>query len=85
MTFLVYINDVAIVSENSGQHVKDIHEELTVLYHTGVKLELSKSHLFLKKNESLAHILLLGSLATTFKNIGAIKAVVFPTKSTQMR
>jgi len=83
--FLVYLDDLIILSADADSHLSHLDTVFTLLEKHGVTLKARKCHLFSNEVAYLAHKVRPGRLSVNEKNLKTIKKTVFTRTQTQLR
>jgi len=83
--WLVYLDDVIVVSRPPEAHSQHLDEVLTLLGKAGVTLKASKCHFFQDAVESLGNVIRPGRVHVLEKNLRALRGLRYPETQTQMK
>jgi hypothetical protein len=71
-TYICYLDDILVYSEDEGQHVTYIKQVLEILAKKGFCLKLSKYNFYTKKIIFLGYIIILGKINLDPEKVRAI-------------
>ena len=83
--FLVYLDNVIVLSKDLEQHLAQVDNLLTLLQNARVSLKLKKCHFFQPRVDYLGHVVLPDKLKVATDTAAAFKEFVFPQTITQLR
>jgi hypothetical protein len=71
-TYIYYLNDILVYSEDKKQHVIYVKQVLEVLAKKGFRLKLSKYNFYMKEIVFLGYIIILGKIGLDPEKVRAI-------------
>ena len=84
-SFLIYLDDVILASEDEESHLKDINQFLEVVQGFGMKLKLIKCHFALDKIKYLGFFISANGISIDPKNVEVIEKMSMPKTISELR